>query len=138
MRGVLRRLKNEGKTIILSTHNMNDAETICDHITLIDRGKIILDNDYQSIKKEYSNNACAIQFQGNMLAFANALWTNFDLIESKQIGDNRFIAKVKLLNNNSIGDLMKALIHDIEIEGAWQDAPSMEDIFIQLTQKPKF
>ena len=66
--------------------------------------------------------------------FANALWVNYDLIESKQIGENQFIAKVKLLNNSTVGDLISALMGNIEFEGVWQDAPSMEDIFIQLTQ----
>ncbi len=134
MRGILRELKEQGKTIILSTHNMNNAETISDHITLIHKGKIILDSNYAAIKKQYSQDIYAIQFKGNMLSFANALWINYDLIESKQIGDNQYLAKVKMLNNSQVSDLLKALLSDVEFEGVWQDAPSMEEIFIQLTQ----
>lgn len=134
MRDILRELKEQGKTIILSTHNMNNAETISDHITLIHKGKIILDSNYASIKEAYSQGVYAVQFQGNMLTFANALWTNYDLIESKQIGENRYLAKVKMLNDSKVGDLLQALLQDLEFEGVWPDAPSMEDIFIQLTQ----
>jgi ABC-2 type transport system ATP-binding protein len=134
MRGVLRELKEAGKTIVLSTHNMNNAETISDHITLIHKGKLVLDSNYAALKKQFSQDVYAVQFKGNMLAFANALWVNYDLIESKQIGENQFIAKVKLLNNSTVGDLISALMGNIEFEGVWQDAPSMEDIFIQLTQ----
>lgn len=137
MRGVLRELKEQGKTIILSTHNMNNAETISDHITLIHQGKIILDSNYAAIKKQYSQDIYAVQFRGNMLSFANALWTNYDLIESKQIGDNQYLAKVKMLNDSKVGDLLQALLSDVEFEGVWQDAPSMEEIFIQLTQTNK-
>jgi ABC-2 type transport system ATP-binding protein len=134
MRGVLRELKEAGKTIVLSTHNMNNAETISDHITLIHKGKLVLDSNYAALKKQFSQDVYAVQFKGNMLAFANALWVNYDLIESKQISENQFIAKVKLLNNSTVGDLISALMGNIEFEGVWQDAPSMEDIFIQLTQ----
>lgn len=134
MRGVLRELKEAGKTIVLSTHNMNNAETISDHITLIHKGKLVLDSNYAALKKQFSQDVYAVQFKGNMLAFANALWVNYDLIESKQIGENQFIAKVKLLNNSTVGDLIQTLTGNIEFEGVWQDAPSMEDIFIQLTQ----
>lgn len=134
MRGILRELKEQGKTIILSTHNMNNAETISDHITLIHKGKIILDSNYSAIKKEYSRDIYAVQFKGNMLSFANALWANYDLIESKQIGDNMYLAKVKMLNESKISDLLQALISEVEFEGVWPDAPSMEEIFIQLTQ----
>ncbi len=134
MRGILRELKEQGKTIVLSTHNMNNAETISDHITLIHKGKIILDSNYTAIKKQFSEDIYAIQFKGNMLSFANALWINYDLIESKQIGDNQYLAKVKMLNDSQVSDLLKALLSDVEFEGVWQDAPSMEEIFIQLTQ----
>lgn len=135
MRGVIRELKDQGKTILLSTHNMNNAETISDHITLIHKGKIVLDSNYVTLKKDYGQDIYAVQFKGNMLSFANALWANYDLIESKQIGDNQYIAKVKMLNNSKIGDLIHALLSEIEFEGVWPETPSMEEIFIQLTQK---
>jgi len=134
MRGVLRELKESGKTIILSTHNMNNAETISDHITLIHQGNIVLDSDYASLKKRFSQDVYTVQFQGNMMGFANALWVNYDLLESKQIGENQFIAKVKLLNDSSINQLITELMEQVQFEGVWPDSPSMEDIFIQLTQ----
>jgi len=135
MRNILRELKNEGKTIILSTHNMNSAETICDYITLIHEGKIVVDKGIKELKSEYSKGVYAVQFKGNMLAFANSLWANYDLLESKQIGDSVYIAKIKLLNEATINDLIDALKHNVSFEGVWQDAPAMEEIFIQLTQK---
>jgi ABC-2 type transport system ATP-binding protein len=135
MRGVLRELKEAGKTIVLSTHNMNSAETICDYITLIHQGKIVLDKSISELKTEFSKGVYAVQFRGNMLAFANSLWANYDLLESKQIGDGQYIAKIKLLNDSTINDLLDALKNNVQFEGVWQDAPAMEEIFIQLTQK---
>lgn len=135
MRNILRELKADGKTIILSTHNMNSAESICDYITLIHEGKIVLDKNISDLKTEFSSGVYAVQFRGNMLAFANSLWANYDLMESKQIGDGQYIAKIKLLNESTINDLLNALKNNVLFEGVWQDAPSMEEIFIQLTQK---
>jgi ABC-2 type transport system ATP-binding protein len=133
LRKILRELKEQNKTIILSTHNMNSAETICDYITIIHQGKIVLDKATTELKSSFSQGVYAVQFKGNMLAFANSLWANYDLLESKQIGDGQFVAKIKLLNDSTINNLLDALKNNVQFEGVWQDAPAMEDIFIQLT-----
>jgi ABC-2 type transport system ATP-binding protein len=54
---ILLELKNQGKTIILSTHLMDQAEKLCDTICLINRGKVVLFGEIQNIKQDYSQNA---------------------------------------------------------------------------------
>jgi len=55
-----------GKTIILSTHNMNSVEELCDEITLIDHGKVLLQGNVQMIKKSCSKNIIEICCRGNI------------------------------------------------------------------------
>jgi hypothetical protein len=47
------------------------------------------------------------------------------------LGDDRFIAKVKMRGENSFEDLLKVLMGQVRIEAAWEVLPSMQDIFIQ-------
>ena len=66
-----------------------------------------------------------------MIAFVNALWTGFELVDKEILGDDRFIAKVKMRGENSFEDLLKVLMGQVRIEAAWEVLPSMQDIFIQ-------
>lgn len=133
IRGVLLELKEQGRTILLSTHNMNSVEELCDYVVLLNNSKKILEGTVRDIKTKQSERIYAVQFSGNMIAFATALWTGFDLIDKKTIGDNRFIARVRMVGENNFKDLLQTLMPSIEIEGAWEELPSMEDIFINKT-----
>lgn len=134
IRKELRELKSEGKTILLSTHNMNSVEELCDKVVLIHQSKKVLEGTVENLKKERRNDVYAIQFKGNLMAFVNSLWTGFDFIDKKILADDRFIARVRGLNENHLKELLKAVINDVVIEGAWEELPSMEDIFMSETQ----
>ncbi|MEO9256736.1 MAG: ATP-binding cassette domain-containing protein [Crocinitomicaceae bacterium] len=134
IRKELRELKSEGKTILLSTHNMNSVEELCDKVVLIHQSKKVLEGTVENLKKERRNGVYAIQFKGNLMAFVNSLWTGFDFIDKKILADDRFIARVRGLNENHLKELLKAVINDVVIEGAWEELPSMEDIFMSETK----
>jgi len=133
MRGILREMKEEGKTILLSTHNMNSVEELCDHVVLIDKSKKILEGTVQEVKGYHSEKLYAVQFSGNMIAFATALWTGFDLVDKKIIGENRYIARVRMVGDSNFRSLLETLVPKIDIEGAWEELPSMEEVFIRET-----
>ncbi|MCC6691118.1 MAG: ATP-binding cassette domain-containing protein, partial [Bacteroidia bacterium] len=63
------RLKNNGSTVLLSTHNMGSVEELCDEIVLINNSKKILDGAVKDIRKAYRSNTYEIEFTGNMLGF---------------------------------------------------------------------
>ena len=73
----------------------------------------------------------SIRFKGSMIAFVNALWTGFELVDKEILGDDKFVATVKMRRDNSFQDLLKVLIGQIEIEAAWEILPSMQDVFIR-------
>jgi len=126
-------LRDNGATIFLSTHNMGSVEEICDNIALINKSKKVLDGKVSDIKKEYSKNVYEIDFKGNMIGFANALWTNFDLIEKKSFDKDNHQATVKLLNDNSLNSLLKVLMeNDIELKQVNEVIPTMSEIFIEV------
>lgn len=137
IRNEILELKKKGASILLSTHNMNSVEEICDSIALIDQSKLILNGKLSEVKKEFKSNTFAIQFKGMMFGFANALFANFSLESSEQIDDERAIAYVKLLKGNTLNHLLKTVMPVVEIEAINEVVPSMNDVFIQAVQGKK-
>lgn len=122
-------LKEKGATIIFSTHNMSSVEEICDHIALINQSKKILDGPINDVRGAYSSNLFEIQFKGNMIAFTNALWTGYELIEQREeAGINK--VKIKRITKQSTNDLLGAIIPHVEVISINEIIPSMNDIFI--------
>ncbi len=131
------KLKENGTSIMLSTHNMSSVEEICDSIALINKSKLVLSGSLQSVKDKYKSNTYAIQFKGLMMAFANELWTKFNLVDKKQIDDDTAIAYVQLKNNNTLNDLLKTVMPVVQIQSVNEVIPSMNDIFIQAINQQK-
>ena len=130
-------LKEKGTSIMLSTHNMNSVEEICDSIALINNSKLIVSGSLTDVKKQFSADTYAIQFKGVMLAFANALWTGYELLDKEQLDDSTAIAYIKMKNGNKVNDLLKAVMPSVEVEEIHKVVPSMNDIFIKAVSGEK-
>lgn len=124
------RLKEEGATIIFSTHNMSSVEEICDYIALINKSEKVLEGKVSDIRNAHKPNIYEIKFRGNMIAFANALWTNFQLMEKAQEGDMNK-AKIKLMGGSTPNKLLETLLPVAEIISFHEVLPGMNDIFIE-------
>lgn len=127
----LMEMKRQGKTIMLSSHNMKSVEEICDRVALIHQSKKILDGRVTKIREDRKTGSFAVKFNGSMIAFVNALWTGFELTDKEELGDNRFVAYVKMRGDNNFQDLLQILLGQIQIEAAWEVLPSMQEVFIQ-------
>jgi len=130
-------MKAKGKTIILSTHNMKSVDEICDRAALIHQSKKIMEGRISDIQEERKTGEYAVKFRGSMIAFVNALWTSFELVDKEILGDDKFIARVKMRGENTFEDLLKTLLGQVKIEAAWEVLPSMQDVFIDLVQPKK-
>lgn len=128
----LKKLKEQGKTIILSTHNMRSVEEICDRAALIHNSQKIAEDSVWNLRDSQKSGEFSIRFSGNMIAFVNALWTDFELIDKKELGDNRFLAVVKMRGNNQINDLLNASMGQIKIEAVEERIPTMQEVFMNL------
>lgn len=129
-------MKMKGKAILISTHNMKSVEEICDRVALIHEARMVLSGRVSEIQEAQKSGEYAVKFRGTMIAFVNALWTGFELVDKEILGDDRFIAKVKMRGDSSFEDLLKVLIGQVKIEAAWEVFPSMHDIFIQAVKAP--
>lgn len=131
---ILKEMKSQGKTILLSTHNMKSVEEICDRAAIIHQSRKMCEGDVINLRESIKKGHYALRFQGNMIAFVNALWTDFELIDKKELGSNRFEATVAMRSSSEFEDLLKALIGQVKLEAAWEVMPSMHDVFLMNVQ----
>ena len=127
----IKRLRDEGATIMLSTHNMGSVEEICSDIALINKSKVVLNGKVGDVREEFRERIHDLTFRGDILSFTNALWTNFELIEQVSAGDLRR-ARIRLLGKSTVNDLLKAVIPAVEVESLNEVVPNMNDIFIKV------
>ena len=130
-------MKAAGKTIILSSHNMKSVEEICDRVVLIDKAKKVAEGSIADLQEERKAGLYAVKFRGSMIAFVNALWTGFEVIDKDIHGGDKFTVRLKMRNESSFDDLLKVLIGQVKIESAWEVLPSMQDVFIDIVQPRK-
>ncbi len=127
-------LKENGATIIFSTHNMASVEEICDNIALINQSKKILDGQIDEVKNAYKSNIFEVLFKDSFNKFEASLTADYRILEYKQTG-KKHRAKIKLLNNTSSNQLLEKLLSLGNIVGFKENIPSMNDIFIKVVQE---
>lgn len=127
----LLRLKKEGTTIILSTHNMSSVEELCDNITLINQSKAVLEGNVYQLRHKFKQHTWEVVFQGNDDAVKTALNGKFELIETAA-ENNATIAKVKIPEGVHSNELLKILLPVCTVTNFAEILPSMSDIFISV------
>lgn len=130
IRDEILKLREEGTTVILSTHNMASVEEICDDIALIYNSKKILEGSIDEVKEARSGNEFRVTYQGDHMAFAKALWIDAELKETKTIRNNLHSSTIKIANKKTPNDLLKAVIPHVDVLGLEKVIPSMNDVFI--------
>ena len=121
--------KEKGKVIIFSTHLMEFAEKMCDHIAMIDHGKIILNGSLAEIKKKYANRNVSINYEGDI-----AFLKGNPIIESIEDFGNTTGIRVKEVNH--IQELLKLLVkNNVIVKKFNADEISLHEIFVALAGK---
>lgn len=128
---ILLEQKKAGKTIILSTHIMEQVQTLCDRILMINKGSVVLYDTVDRIRKKYrknlKNNSVILEFDGSVDAFSG-----LDCIR-KVIEHDTFVELI-LQNADDIQPLLEELIKRVEIIRFEQTTPSLNDIFIEIVE----
>ena len=128
----LLRLKNEGKTIIFSTHRMESVDELCDNLAMINKSKKILSGKINDIKSAYKSDIYQIKHLNKI----NDKISNFSVIDSKIVFDNIYESEIKLTKKISSNDLLRLLLsNSIEILEFKQKTPNMNDIFIMKIEE---
>ena len=115
-------LKQQGRTIIFSTHRMEQVEEICDEIVLINKGHKILSGAVNELKQQFKENKYSIRYDG---ALTDGFHSQFDVISAQ---DGEAILQTKTSTN----EILKYFIdRDIIVRGYNEILPSLNEIFIR-------
>ena len=126
-------LKKNNTSIILSTHDMNSVEEICEEVAIINHSKKILQGSINEIKKNYEENLWTILYGGNQMSFTNAVWGGWELMNHIILNENIIKAEIKLLNDFTINKFIKGIVDHVEILEINKKNPSINDVFIKAT-----
>jgi len=126
-------LKENGTSIIFSTHRMESVEELCEYIALIHKSEKILDGKLSDIKKAYKNNIfnVGVQMQKDPRDFLKSLEEKFNILSSEiDPIENQLNFKVQLASRHT-GDILTELSKVANINRFEETIPSANDIFIQ-------
>lgn len=122
-------LKEQGTTIILSTHNMESVEELCDNIALINKSRLVVAGEVDAIRREYGNNHVEVVYRGmEPIALAGAPVTVVD--DSEYKGNRRAVLDVS--GGATSAMILGELIKGNDIVSYQELMPRMNDIFIKL------
>lgn len=128
-------LKEQGATIILSTHNMESVEELCDNIALINKSHLVLSGGVDEIRRQYGNNHVELIYSGeNALSPVEGL---FSVISDAD--DNGRHTAVLSLDHEGLGnEVLTAVIGQGLLVNSFKELlPRMNDIFIKLVTEGK-
>lgn len=124
VRNLLRELRDEGRTILLSTHMMGEAEKMADEIVLIHRGKVVLDGALEDIRNSFGRNTLHLDYEGDGEFLA-------ELPEVTRATVDRNAAELTIRENTDPQNVLAAAMGRLRIRRFEVGSPSLEEIFIE-------
>ena len=126
----LNELHSEGKTILLTTHYIEEAEQLCENIAIIDEGKILKKGSPKELTQELGSSGITIK-----IGDARNKFDSFLSDYSYTFSDNRLHFSVKNPDVAMPDIIQKLSDNNIKIQSVESNSSSLEDVFLDLTGK---
>ena len=123
-------LKARGTTLILSTHNMQSVEELCDSIALIDRAHVVLSGETEEVRRSHSKGTALISYDGILPAEFVEQLSPIEYESNARGG----MLRLSLGANEDLRQLLAHLPSHINILRAEREFPSMHEIFLETVQ----
>ena len=128
-------LKARGTTIIFSTHDMASVEELCDHITLIDNSKAILEGSVKDVKQQFKSNLFELIYHGGQSELSGLLNGNFNITMQEDLPDGSRMARIQLPEGKKGNDILDFVLKKLELISFREVLPSMNEVFIKAVSK---
>lgn len=128
LKNELLELRKQGKTIILSTHNMESVETLCDEISLIDRSKVVLQGNVREIRSQYRKHLFKLDIAGDSFDMESSHFAVLSKVSDK----GSVSVRIQRNDEASNSELIQEVARKYEVLSFEEELPSMNDIFIQI------
>jgi ABC-2 type transport system ATP-binding protein len=128
------KMKEQGATIIFSTHDMASVEELCDYITLIDKGETLVEGSIDDIRSRYRSNLFEAVFEGKVNLLTFTLSAQYKILENFM--DNGFThLKLQMQNGITTNEIIGSLLKTGKMVSFQETLPSMNDIFIRVVEE---
>ena len=124
-------LRDQGATVIFSTHNMSSVEEICDHITLIDKSHNILSGRVDDIRHRHGANIFEVAYRGDEEALRRAVAGRCEILEGAAGESVYRTLKLHVAGDDAVRAVIAAVNEAVELRSFREIIPSMNDIFIR-------
>jgi ABC-2 type transport system ATP-binding protein len=124
VRNVLHELKDEGRTILLSTHMMGEAERMADDIVLIHRGKVVLSGGLDQVRDSFGTNTLFLDYEGD-----GSFLSELPEVGRATVTPNG--AEIALADGADPQKILEACMGRLRIRRFEVANPSLEEIFIE-------
>lgn len=124
----IQRLKQEGASILFSTHRMEQVEEMCEHIVLINKGKVVLNGEVNAVRDHYKENLYEVKTETSIPQSMQEL---FDVIPR-----NEKHYHIRLKSGQQNNDILNWLLsHNIRIKSFNELLPTFNEIFIKTVNE---
>jgi len=127
IKNILLEQQKSGKTIILSTHMMEQAEVMCDRILMINNGMVVLNGKVGDIKNEHRNNSVFLEFEGDLSSLEG-----LDRIEN--IIQHETYIEIFIKEGHDVQSLIEDIVPRVRVLRLEQSTPSLNEIFIKIVK----
>jgi ABC-2 type transport system ATP-binding protein len=121
------KLKAEGKTIILSTHNMESVEALCDEIALINKSEVVLQGSVYNLRNEHKKDIYKFRLLTDK--FDNEL-LNLDILTNERYNEFTDLRVKKPIEMDQ-SHLIKLMLDKYKIASFEEELPTMNEVFIE-------
>jgi ABC-2 type transport system ATP-binding protein len=126
LKNIILELKKQGKTVILSTHMMNEVEEMCDRVLMINRGQVVLYGNLSDIKQRFRNNSVFVQCDGDVGKIEGV---------SGRKDHGKYIELFLDGQTTSQQVLNQLIAKSVRIDRFEVSTPSLNEIFIQVVKQ---
>jgi ABC-2 type transport system ATP-binding protein len=127
---LLAEYKREGRTILFSTHIMEQAEKLCDSIALISRGRVVLDGELAEIKRRHGASAYRLTADGDLSRCQSVAGIEQVVADAQVPGRARLF-----LHSAAVpGDVLRELVGFLAVRDFHSEEPGLEEIFVKVVR----
>ena len=123
LKGIVKELRGEGRAIIMSTHQMNQVEELCDRVLMVDRGQGVLYGGIPEIKARFRSRSVLLDFEGELPPIAGVAETHQRSGSTELVPDE----------NTTPEQVLERLVSSgVKIDRFEVATPSLNDIFLKV------
>jgi len=129
IKSIILEMKEQGKTILFSTHVMHEAEKLCDYHLLINQGKLVVDGTLDEIRSRWDSDAIVTRLQGD-----TSFIQNLPMVSQVKEQDRHL--EITLREQADPQELLQELVDKVRVHSFEVKQPSLHEIFVRLVGSP--